>query len=271
MPLDSQGGICLFSPARTDIVIDVNGSFSAGTAGRLTALAPRRLLDTRRDTQVTAGRVRTVQVESSRSGVPSAATAVVVNLTAVNSTSAGWARVFPCDQVGKSSVSNVNFGHGEIRANSAIVKLSNVGTVCVQSNVAVDIVIDITGYISASGLRYQAVAPVRLIDTRDPRVGGKRFPAGSIVQFDVAGLGGIPSPASAASMNLVAVSAASDGFMTMWPCRNGDDPPLASNVNFRAGRNVANGVTVGLVDQHICLYTVAGSHFVVDVSGVWQP
>ena len=159
---------------------------------------------------------------------------------------------------------------GEIRANSAIVKLSNTGTICVQSNVAVDIVIDITGYMSSSGLQYQAVAPVRLIDSRDPRVRGQRFPAGSIIQFDVSGLGGIPGPASAASMNLVAVSSTSDGFMTMWPCRNGDGPPLASNVNFRAGRNVANGVTVGLFDEHICLYTRAASHFVVDVSGVWQ-
>ncbi|HUS43203.1 MAG TPA: hypothetical protein VMY16_11100 [Ilumatobacteraceae bacterium] len=271
VPLDSGGGICLFSPARTHIVIDVNGSFSAGTAGRLTALAPKRLLDTRRDTPVTAGRVRTVRIESSASGVPTSATAAVVNLTAVNSASRGWARLFPCDQGGQSAVSNVNFGRGETRANSAIVKLSNAGTVCVQTNVTVDIVIDITGYMSSSGLQYQALAPVRLIDSRDARVRGQRFPAGSIVQFDVAGLGGIPSSATAASMNLVAVSPTSGGFMTMWPCRNGDDPPLASNVNFRTGRNVANGVTVGLFDQHICLYTIATAHFVVDVSGIWQP
>ena len=50
VPLDSRGGICLFSQATTDIVIDVNGSFSPGTAGRLTTVAPKRLLDTRRDT-----------------------------------------------------------------------------------------------------------------------------------------------------------------------------------------------------------------------------
>jgi hypothetical protein len=271
VPLDSRGGICLFSPANTHIVIDVNGSFSTGAAARLTALTPRRLLDTRGGTQLTPGRVRTVQIESSAAGVPTAATAAVVNLTAVSSVSGGWARVFPCDQTGRSSVSNVNFGRGEIRANSAIVKLSNTGTICLQSNVAVDMVVDITGYMSSSGLRYQAVAPVRLIDSRDPRVAGQRFPARSIVQFDVAGLGGIPSPANAASMNLVAVSPTSDGFMTIWPCRNNAGPPLASNVNFRTGRNVANGVTVGLFDQHICLYTHSAAHFVVDVSGVWQP
>ena len=271
VPLDSQGGICLFSPANTNVVIDVNGSFSAGAAGRLSALTPKRLLDTRGGSQLAPGRVRTVQIVSSTSFVPRSATAAVINLTAVNSASGGWARAFPCDQAGKSSVSNVNFGKGEIRANSAIVKLSSTGTICLQSNVAVDIVIDITGYMSSSGLRYQAVAPVRLIDSRDSRVAGKRFPAGSIVQFDVAGLGGIPSPATAASMNLVAVSPTSDGFMTMWPCRNSGGPPLASNVNFRTARNVANGVTVGLFDEHICLYTHAGAHFVVDVSGVWQP
>jgi hypothetical protein len=270
VPLDSGGGICLFSPANTDIVIDVNGSFSAERAGRLTTLKPKRLLDTRSGAQVTPSRPRTVQIVSTTSGVPTSATAAVVNLTAVNSAAGGWARVFPCDQAGKSAVSNVNFGRGEIRANSAIVKLSRTGTVCIQTSVAVDIVIDITGYISSSGLQYQAVAPVRLIDTRDPRVAGRRFPAGSIVQFDVAGLGGIPTPASAASMNLVAVSSTSDGFMTIWPCRDGDRPPLASNLNFRSGRNVANGLTVGLFDQHVCLYTHAAAYFVVDVSGVWQ-
>jgi hypothetical protein len=271
VPLDSRGGICLFSPANTDIVVDVNGSFAAGQAGRLTTLKPRRLLDTRGGAQVSPRSSRTVQVVSSKTGVPTSATAAVVNLTAVDSAAGGWARVFPCDQAGRSAVSNVNFAKGEIRANSAIVKLSRTGTVCVQSSVAVDIVIDITGYISSTGLlQYQAVAPVRLIDTRDPRVAGRRFPAGSIVQFDVAGLGGIPTPASAASMNLVAVSSTGDGYMTVWPCRNGDGPPLASNLNFRSGRNVANGLTVGLFDQHVCLYTHAAAYFVVDVSGVWQ-
>jgi hypothetical protein len=269
--LDSRGGICLFSPANTDIVVDVNGSFAAGQAGRLTTLKPKRLLDTRSGAQVSSGRSRTVQIVSSTSGVPTSATAAVVNLTAVNSAAGGWARVFPCDQAGKSAVSNVNFATGEIRANSAIVKLSKTGAVCIQSSVAVDILIDITGYISSSGLlQYQAVAPVRLIDTRDPRVAGRRFPAGSIVQFDVSGLGGIPTPASAATMNLVAVSSTADGYMTIWPCRDGDRPPLASNVNFRSGRNTANGVTVGLFDQHVCLYTHAAAYFVVDVSGVWQ-
>jgi hypothetical protein len=270
VPLDSRGGICLFSPASTDVIIDVNGSFAVGAAGRLSTLTPKRLVDTRGGSQVTPGRVRTVRIVSSATGIPSSATAAVINLTAVNSVSGGWARVFPCDQGGRSSVSNVNFGAGEIRANSAIVKLSKAGTICVQSNVAVDIVIDITGFMSSSGLRYQAVAPVRLIDSRDARIGGNRFPAGSIIQFDVAGLGGIPSPASAASMNLISVASTSDGYMTMWPCRDGDDPPLASNVNFRTSRNVANGVTVGLFKQHICLYTFATAHFVVDVSGVWQ-
>jgi len=271
VPLDSRGGICLFSRANTDIVVDVNGSFSTGATGKLTALTPDRVLDTRSaGLPVRAGQVRTVQVESGAFGVPRAATAAVVNLTAVDPTSRGWLRVFPCDQRGASVVSNVNFIAGETRANSAIVKLSSSGTICVQSSATVDVVIDVTGYMSSSGLRYQAVAPVRLIDSRDERVRGSRILSRQLVQFQVAGLGGIPSPARAASMNLIAVSPTGSGFMTMWPCRADDQPPLASNLNFRADLNVANGVTVGLRNEQICLYTATAAHFVLDVSGVWQ-
>ena len=54
-------------------------------------------------------------------------------------------------------------------ANSAFVKLAADGTVCVLSNVAVDVVMDVTGWIAATGSQHRAQAPARLVDTRSRR------------------------------------------------------------------------------------------------------
>jgi hypothetical protein len=59
--------------------------------------------------------------------------------------------------------------------------------------------------------------------------------------------------------------------VTAWPCRRpGESPPTASNLNHPEGRNVANGATVGLDDQSVCVYHRAGTHLVIDVFGVWR-
>jgi hypothetical protein len=272
VPLDASGGICLYTPANAQVVIDVNGTFSASATGRLVPYDPRRLIDTRDGSPVRRGVTRAVGVmNGTLPGAPASATAVLFNVSAVGAAGRGWVRVFPCDQAGSSAVSTVNFGAGETVANSAMVKLSQTGQVCIQSNTTTDVVLDVTGFITTTGLRYQPVQPVRLIDSRDPLVGSTPLRAGFLVEFLVAGLGGIPATAQAASMNLVAVAPAARGYMTMWPCRVGNDqPPFVSNLNYPQRRNISNGVTVGLAAQAVCLYTRATSHFVVDVSGVWR-
>ena len=47
VPLDSTGGLCVYSPVGTDLVVDVNGFYGPGGAGQFPPLTPVRLMDTR--------------------------------------------------------------------------------------------------------------------------------------------------------------------------------------------------------------------------------
>ena len=67
-------------------------------------------------------------------------------------------------------------------------------------------------------------------------------------------------------MNITVVSPAADGFATVFPC--GQPVPTASNVNYRAGVDIANAVTVKLSDAgKACIYTFAATHLLADVNG----
>jgi hypothetical protein len=81
----------------------------------------------------------------------------------------------------------------------------------------------------------------------------------------VAGTGGVDASASAALLNVTAVDAAADGYMTMYPC--GTNPPNASNLNFRAGQTIANAV-LGRIGAggKVCVYTSAAAGVIVDVN-----
>jgi hypothetical protein len=60
---------------------------------------------------------------------------------------------------------------------------------------------------------------------------------------------------------------AASGFATMYPCANGLPP--TSNLNYTAGTNVANMVTVRPDSAgRVCVYTNRAAEVVVDVLGV---
>src|SRR5262245_46454528 len=73
--------------------------------------------------------------------VPADASAVALNVTATNPTTAGYVSLYPCGQ-GVPQVSNVNFVQGQTVANAAIVPLGVDGKVCVFAFSPVNVVID---------------------------------------------------------------------------------------------------------------------------------
>src|SRR6056297_1772079 len=125
VPVGTGGDVCIRTRTATDVVVDLQGAFVAGSDGDgFTSLASaRRLLDTR-DT----GRSRRLVVEA-----PAAATAVAVNLTVTGAAASGWLRAAPCGVA--TGVSNVNFRAGEPVAGAAYVPTSAAGTICVETNV----------------------------------------------------------------------------------------------------------------------------------------
>ena len=53
--------------------------------------------------------------------------------------------------------------------------------------------------------------------------------------------------------------------------RSGCSVPTASTLNFRAGITIANAAVVRLgVNDRVCIFTSAPSHFIVDVLGYYE-
>ncbi|MFN8021655.1 MAG: matrixin family metalloprotease [Acidimicrobiales bacterium] len=115
---------------------------------------------------------------------------------------------------------------------------------------------------------FDAVGPIRLVDTRD---GGAAAPgAGATVVVPVRSRAGVPGDAVAASVTIVATDSSGPGFVTVW----GDgDRPTTSVLNLdRAGQTRANfAITPIGADGSIRVYTQAGTHLVVDLTGVFRP
>ena len=82
---------------------------------------------------------------------------------AVGASASAYLTVFPCGPLPPTST--VNYAAGEVRPNNAIVGLAG-GRVCVYSDAATDVLLDLTGAFGPTGLSYKPTAPTRLLDTR---------------------------------------------------------------------------------------------------------
>jgi serine protease len=118
---------------------------------------------------------------------------------------------------------------------------------------------------------YQAVAPVRLLDTRD----GTGAPAGGVgpggtISLQVTGLAGVPaSGVTAVVLNVTAVAPTTSSFVTVYP--SGQPRPLASNLNITAGSVRPNLVVVQVgADGKVSLFNSGGrTDLVADLAGYY--
>jgi hypothetical protein len=226
----------------------------------MSTVLPYRLYDSRTASGVrAAGSVTEVQV-TGLGGIPAGAETAMLNVTAVAPSDAGFMTVFPCGQVAPQA-SNLNFATGQTIPNAAVVKLDQFGRVCVFTSAAAGLLVDVNGYTPASS-DITALNPYRLWDSRS-KAGAA--PAGSVAYIKVTGVGGVPTGAAAALLNVTAVSAAADGYMTVFPC--GTPLPDTSNLNYRAGQTIANTVLARIgVSGLVCVYTSAAAGLLVDVN-----
>ena len=101
-----------------------------------------------------------------RAGVPSTASAVVLNLTSAEARGIGFLTAWPCGTP-RPVASNLNYGVGAPVANTAIVKVGTGGKVCLfTGDTDTELIADINGWFPA-GSDYSAITPQRLLDTRD--------------------------------------------------------------------------------------------------------
>jgi hypothetical protein len=255
--IGAGGRICVASPVRTDVVIDVTGWWSAGGLG-YGAVLPTRLTDTRPN-RVIPGQPLVVQV-TGRAGIPASAWAASVNITATSTLGQGWVTVWPCGWR-EPDASTLNFAAGQTIANSAAVALGAGGRLCMAASASAALVVDVTGWWGPAGLAHaNPPSPsVRLLDTR----GHGALAPNQVVAVQV------PPAAGVATLDLTVVGPAAPGWLTVWPC--GQAPPSTSNLSFGTRQTLAATAMVPPgPDGTVCLRASAPTNLLVDLFGSQQ-
>jgi len=192
----------------------------------------------------------------------------VVNITSVGSSTSGYVTAYP-NGTSLPNASNLNMAPGDVRANTAVVKIGADGNIRVfVAETETDIVVDILGSFGPYGGTMTAITPERFMDTRDGSGTPRRaFAAYETRSVQIAGRGNVPAGATAVIANLTATNPTSMGYLTAWG--SGSAQPVASNLNFRAGQTIPNLVMLKLgANGQLSIFNELGSTDVlVDVMG----
>jgi hypothetical protein len=269
-----NGSVCLYTSARTHLIVDVLGWIPAEVGFHPTQ--PTRLLDTRVDATTGAAlptpgpftmvRVPARDLIAAADGTPGT---VALTVTATGAVGPGWVTAWPCDAAPPTS-SSLNLDRaGQTVANLVVSSLGPNGDVCLAASTATHLVADLAGWWDVDSV--ETLSPARLLDTRPHPLGlgwsGTTPAAGSTVEVQVAGRGGVPlTGAGTVFLNVTATGGRGAGYLTVWPC---DQPkPGTSNLNLtHPGHTVAALVSSGLsASGRVCIAASTATDMVVDVT-----
>ncbi|OLZ66497.1 hypothetical protein AVW11_15390 [Streptomyces amritsarensis] len=258
---------------------EVVNEFQVMTAGSdFVAHTPTRLLDTRDGTGAVRGKVPaygSTRVKVGGSGaIPEGVTAVALNVTVTNTTSAGHITAF-AEGTERPTTSNVNFEAGQSVPNLVIVPVGKNGHVELANRGAesVDLIADVTGYFTrADAAGYTPMTPVRFVDTREG-LGTTRGRLAGQQTFGtkISGLRAVPEGITAVALNVTVTGPGEAGHLSVFP--GGGNVPITSNLNFTAGQTIANAVIVPVGPDgtiNIRNGSWAGTDVIVDVVGYYS-
>ena len=245
------------------------------------SISPQRIFDTRNGEggvpvrQVGGDYILEVQIAGKNNIAPAGVSAVSLNVTATNPEGTGFITVYPCGSL--PEISSLNFDAGDTVPNAVVARLSNSGTLCFYSNVAVDIIADINGSL-LDGNGFNPTTPSRLFDTRSGIGGvpaqrvGQLYGGGAPLEVLVLGRNGIPSSGVAAvSMNVTITNTSAPdtgGYVSVYPC---GDLPNVSNLNFVSGKTVPNAVLTPVsATGTVCFYVYGQADIIVDINGNFE-
>jgi hypothetical protein len=238
-------------------------------------VAPTRILDSRQGTgwsgKLSAGSPRPLTVTGGAAAVPAGVDAVVMNVTATESTANSFLTVYPFGSP-PPTASNVNMAAYETIPNLVTVKVGTDGKVAFNTNSGeTDVIGDLVGYYDDLATdRFNPLPPSRILDSRTA-TGGFTGPVteGKPQSLHVHG-GGVQESATAVVMNVTVTDSSKNSFLTVYP--TGQAAPSASNLNFAAGQTIANLVVVKVGDEgQVDFKTAVGSvEVIADVVGYYD-
>ncbi len=264
-----DGKVRFYTSAGAHLTVDVVGWYPNGSS--LATIVPKRLLDTRNGTNVTKGRLPDrgrvdVQVAGT-SGVPSSGVgAVVLGISAENTSRGGWLTAWPAGS-SRPVTTHVFAEPGRARTSTVVTRMSSTGKVSIDTEASTDLMVDVLGWFP-SGADYAAVTPSRLLDSRTG-VGGYtgRVPAGGVVKVQAAGRGGVPSSnVKAVSVTVTSLYSTGSGALTVFPSTW--SRPGVGNVLYAGGKTVVNAAILPVAaDGTIAVWSSAPSYVVIDIQG----
>ncbi len=231
------------------------------------AVGPIRLADTRRAecgcARLSGDTVRVTVTE--HPDIPDHAVAAAVTITALATPSPAFVSVFP-GGTPRPPTSTVNTVPGRVVANSTIVQLGSEGTLDVFTKLPGDVIVDVTGVFvttaSASAGRFVAVAPQRLVDTRDS--GGRLGPGGELT---VALPAGVAPDATALAVNVTSVGEDRPGHLSARPAGTPPGAPTSFVNVDGSGRPVAAAVILPASGHGVTIASHGGGDVIVDLLG----
>jgi len=273
-----NGKISMFNNSgNVHVIADVLGYYDGGTGTNYTAVVPSRILDSRNSiggysTAWTGTQSREVQVTGVGNVPANGVSAVLVNLTATNTSTSSHLTVWPTGQA-RPNASVLNFGPGQTVPNLVLATVGAGGRISIFNNAGTaDVLADVVGWFGTStGDQYTPLAGSRILDSRFG-IGGYSTPwgAGDSREILVTDVGGVPPVGvSAVVLNVTVTGPSNDSHVTVWPA--GEARPNVSNLNFVAGQTVPNLVVVKVgVGGKVALFNNAGSaHLIADVVGYY--
>jgi hypothetical protein len=249
--------------------------------GTFHPVTPTRLLDSRANgnkTPLAAGSVSAVQIENSPLplGIPkTGVTAVVLNVTATQTTgSTGWLTAWG-DGTPRPTTSNLNWSKGQTVSNLVTVAVPGDGWIDFYNNTPTQVVADIQGYYTndTSGQTYTSVNPQRLLNTTQMSKTPLHNATLSLPINSGTNPLSIPANATAVALNLTAVDTVSGGYLEAWPESTGSTPPTVSNVNWSTTGSIQAGLAVVPIgtDGNVSVLLHGTGQFIADIFGYYTP
>lgn len=271
-----EGRVSLAAQTTGRLWISVSGWFGEGSGVR--PLTPARLLDRRAGGSTVAGRggggplrpggVLDVQVRG-RGGVPADASAVLLNVTAVSPAKAGHVTAW-AGGIARPAASALSYRSRTTTTGLVLAGVGSRGRVSLSTSTAAVLVVDVVGWVPATGLA--AVSPARLLDGRRGQrtVDGRGAGGGPLrgtIDLPVAGRGGVPAAgARAVVLTVTALPLAAGGQLTAWP--TGAPRPATSQLE-HLPRETTSGLIVAELGRggRVSLSTSTPAYVLVDVVG----
>ncbi|MFI5167104.1 MAG: fibronectin type III domain-containing protein [Thermoanaerobaculales bacterium] len=308
VPLRTGGALTLYAAvSQSDVIIDVNGYFttpgaaaqtpseagelSGVTVGEVTPedttnaaavdttfhpVSPCRVLDTRLGGQTSLGtaEARAVTIVGGTCGIPAGAASVAANFTVTDEGSSGYLSVYPEPGAPSRDISTMNFTYGQwALANAALVPLRSDGGITVFNESArTDLIIDVSGYFSTSGipgLTFYPLTPCRVVDSR---LTGGALAANTYRRIQATGgQCGVPTDAQAISANFTVTNMKGTGFLRVYP-EDGAPTRDISTLNFSSNQwALANAAIMPLQSGFLTVYAAASQlDFIIDVNGYFK-